>query len=132
MLKLHNVDIPRIGKNTVEIILKNGKISKKSKKHYWFIHPTLPTTIQHITEYHISRRYSDIITRIELKIGNFPTHLYNLSIVNSDKCSPDNESVWNLMHVFLCARHYWTKMIFQHQWTYHHLTWILKWQEYYE
>ena len=47
-----------------------------TKNHYVKMHPTLPSTIPHISTYTVSTFYSTSITRLKLNHGSFPAHLH--------------------------------------------------------
>lgn len=79
---------------------------QESTNPYTLIHPTLPNSIPHISEYPVSRFYSTTITRLKLNHGRFPAHLCKVGVLTSSLCVCDNTSVADVNHlIFACKNH---------------------------
>lgn len=76
----------------------------KSNNHYTQIHPTLPTSIPHLSNFNVSRKYAVTITRLKINHGRFPTHLNKLHLADSPYCSCDGSSLGDLNHIFFSCR----------------------------
>lgn len=84
--------------------LEYKKFVFSSSNPYSLIHPVLPSTVFHITELSVPRRYSTSITRLRLNHGRFPSHLHKIKIRNSPLCSCDGVSIGDLNHIFFGCR----------------------------